>query len=43
MGIKTRGCKYSLELLMMSDMPLETCWAFNKLTQPWQRPVTAWV
>ena len=23
-------CKYSLELLMMSDMPLETCWAFNK-------------
>jgi len=25
------GCKYSLELLMMSGMPLETCWAFNKL------------
>jgi len=21
-----RGCKYSLELLMMSGMPLETCW-----------------
>jgi len=30
MGIQTRGCKYSLELLMMSGMPLETCWAFNK-------------
>jgi len=29
--IKTRGSKYSLELLMMSGMPLETCWAFNKL------------
>jgi len=29
MGI--RGCKYSLELLMMSGVPLETCWAFNKL------------
>jgi NOL1/NOP2/fmu family ribosome biogenesis protein len=25
MGIKTRGCKYSLELLMMSGVPLETC------------------
>jgi len=25
------GCKYSLELLMMSGMPLETCWAFNKI------------
>jgi hypothetical protein len=25
-----RGCKYSLELLMMSGMPLETCWAFYK-------------
>jgi hypothetical protein len=25
MGIKTRGCKYSLELLMMNGMPLETC------------------
>ena len=24
------GCKYSLELLMVSGMPLETCWAFNK-------------
>jgi len=22
--------RYSLELLMMSGMPLETCWAFNK-------------
>ena len=31
MGIKTRGCKYSLQLLMMSGVPLETCWAFNKL------------
>jgi hypothetical protein len=27
----TRGCKYSLELLMMSGMPLDTYWAFNKL------------
>jgi hypothetical protein len=27
---ETRGCKYTLELLMMSGMPLETCWAFNK-------------
>jgi hypothetical protein len=27
-----RGCKYSLELLMMmSGVPLETCWDFNKL------------
>jgi hypothetical protein len=25
MGTKTRGCKYSLELLMMSGVPLETC------------------
>jgi len=25
------GCKYSLELLMMSGMPLETCWASSKL------------
>jgi hypothetical protein len=24
MGIQTRGCKYSLELLMMSGVPLET-------------------
>jgi hypothetical protein len=31
MGIKTRGWKYSLEFLMMSGVPLETCWAFNKL------------
>jgi len=31
MGIKPRGCKYSLELLMMSGVPLETCWAFKKL------------
>jgi hypothetical protein len=30
MCIYTRGCKYSLELLMMSGMPLETCWACNK-------------
>ena len=30
MCIETRGCKYSLELLMMSGMPLETCWAFNQ-------------
>ena len=31
-GIQTRGCKYSLELLMMmmSGMSLETCWTFNK-------------
>jgi len=27
----TRGCKYSLDLLMMNGVPLETCWAFNKL------------
>jgi hypothetical protein len=31
MCIWTRGCKYSLELLIMSGIPLETCWAFNKL------------
>jgi len=31
MGITTRGCKYSLELLNMSGVPLETCWAFKKL------------
>jgi len=31
MGIQTRGCKYSLELLMISGVPLETCWGFNKL------------
>ena len=31
MCIYTRGCKYSLELLMMSGVPLETCWAFSKL------------
>ena len=31
MGIKTRGCKHSLELLMMSGIRLETCWAFNRL------------
>ena len=30
MGIQTRGCKYILELLMMSGIALETCWAFNK-------------
>jgi len=24
------GGKYSLDLLMMSGMPLKTCWAFNK-------------
>ena len=30
MGIETRGCKYRLELLMMSGMPLETCWVFYK-------------
>jgi len=29
MGIWTRGCKYSLELLTVSGVPLETCWAFN--------------
>jgi hypothetical protein len=28
--VGTRGCKYSLEILMMSGMPLETCWVFNK-------------
>jgi hypothetical protein len=27
----TRECKNSLELLMMSGVPLKTCWAFNKL------------
>ena len=32
MGIQTRGCRYGLELLMMSGVPLETCWAFKK---PW--------
>ena len=31
MYVQTRGCKYSLELLMMTDMLLKTCWAFNKL------------
>jgi hypothetical protein len=31
MCIQTRGCKYSNQLLMMSGMALETCWAFNKL------------
>jgi len=31
MGIKARGCKYSLELLMVSGVPLETCWVFKKL------------
>ena len=30
MRMETRGCKYSLELLMISGMPLETCWAFNE-------------
>jgi len=25
MGIQTTGCIYSLELLIMSGMPLETC------------------
>jgi len=30
LGWNCRGCKYSLELLIMSSMPLETCWAFNK-------------
>jgi len=30
MHMQTRGCKYSLELLMLSGMPLETCWAFNE-------------
>jgi hypothetical protein len=29
MGIESRGFKYSLELLMMSCMLLETCSAFN--------------
>jgi len=31
MCIKSRGYKYSLEFLMMSGMPLETCWAISKL------------
>jgi hypothetical protein len=31
MGIQTDGCKYCLELLMMSDEPLEIYTAFNKL------------
>ena len=30
-GYINTGCKYSLELLMMSGMPLETSWAFNQL------------
>ena len=30
MGTETRGWIYSLELLMMSGMTLERCWAFNK-------------
>jgi hypothetical protein len=30
MCIKTRGCKYSVELLMMGGMLLETYSAFNK-------------
>jgi len=25
MGIEARGCKYNLELMMMSGVPLETC------------------
>jgi hypothetical protein len=29
MGIKARGCKYSLELLMMSGVPLERCRVFE--------------
>jgi hypothetical protein len=29
--IWTRGCKYGLQPLLMSVMPLETCWAFKKL------------
>jgi len=28
---QARGCKYSLEFLMMSGVPPETCRAFNKL------------
>jgi hypothetical protein len=28
---KPEAGKYSLELLMMSGVPLETCWGFNKL------------
>jgi len=31
MCMQTRGWKYSLELLMMSGVLLETCWAFDKL------------
>jgi len=31
MGMWARGCKYSLELLMISGVPLETCWAFKEL------------
>jgi hypothetical protein len=31
MGLQTRGRKCIIELLMMSDVPLETCWAFSKL------------
>jgi hypothetical protein len=27
---KTRGCNYSFELLMMSGVSLETCWAIKK-------------
>jgi len=30
-GYINQGCKYSLELLMMSGVPRETCWAFSKL------------
>jgi len=30
-SILTRACKYVLELLMMSGVSLETCWAFSKL------------
>jgi len=28
--VQTKACKYSLKLLMMRNVPLETCWAFNK-------------
>jgi hypothetical protein len=31
MCIQTRSCKYSLKLLMMSGVPLKTCWASIKI------------
>jgi len=42
--ISHSGCKYSLELLMMSGVPLETCWAFKKLwnTKFYYKSASCW-